>query len=90
MGEEYDEDIRNTVSDEYVDDVGSTDPEAVFQESNENDELPKQRSVFDDIKAFELVMKTPLTYQEQGLLAIKYRVSTCYFTWTMTNCHSLV
>ena len=48
--------------------------EAVFEESNEG-ELPTQRSAFDDIRAFEQVMRNPLTFEEQGLLAIRYRVS---------------
>merc|ERR1711862_828897 len=46
--------------------------EAVFEESNEG-ELPTQRSAFDDIRAFEQVMRNPLTFEEQGLLAIRYR-----------------
>merc|ERR1711862_36745 len=36
-------------------------------------ELPTQRSAFDDIRAFEQVMRNPLTFEEQGLLAIRYR-----------------
>ena len=50
-------------------------PEQVFADSY-YDALPTPRSAIDDIRAFEQVMRKPLTFEEQGLLAIRYRVCT--------------
>lgn len=65
--------------------MSNADIETVFEESNANDELPTPRSPLDDIKAFEEIMKKPMSYEEQGILAIKYRVrvvSNSFFTNT--------
>ena len=51
----------------------TSNPGLVLEQSFE-EELPVQRSALDDIKAFENVLRNPLSYEERGILVLRYRV----------------